>query len=132
MEKFSSQVSGLTRLTSTRENTMWEWELPEVVARLDRIDQKVGQLIDLITKQKTIKDYYTNDEVEAITNKAEFTVREYCRLGRIKGQKRDCGRGSHPAWSVSHQELVRFQNDGLLPLRRRMIEKGSNSDVDRM
>jgi hypothetical protein len=106
----SSTMSGLTRSTNLRGNTMSEWELPEVVARLERIDQKVGQLIDLITKQKTIKDFYTTAEVAEIAGKAEFTVREYCRLGRIKGQKRACGRGKHPAWIVPHQELDRGES----------------------
>jgi hypothetical protein len=40
------------------------------------------------------------------------------RLGRIKGQKRACGRGKHPAWIVAHAQLERFRNGGLLPLRK--------------
>jgi hypothetical protein len=97
---------------------MSESELPEVVARLDRLDQKVERLLDLMIKQKTIKDFYTTAEVAEIAGRAEFTVREYCRLGRIRGQKRACGRGKHPAWIVAHAELERFRNEGLLPLRK--------------
>lgn len=97
---------------------MSESELPEVVARLDRLDRKVGQLIDLITSQRTVKEFYTTAEVAEIVGKAEFTVREYCRLGRIRGQKRACGRGKHPAWIIAHAELERFRNEGLLPIRR--------------
>lgn len=97
---------------------MSESEVPEVVARLDSLERKVGQLLDLIIKSKTIKDFYSTSEVAEIVGKAEFTVREYCRLGRIRGQKRACGRGKHQAWIVAHAELVRFQNEGLLPLRK--------------
>jgi hypothetical protein len=107
-----------TRSTNPEGGTMSESEVTEVVARLDRLDQKVGQLLDLLVRQRTIKDFYTTAEVAEIVGKAEFTVREYCRLGRIRGQKRACGRGKHPAWIISHAELVRFQNEGLLPLRK--------------
>ena len=93
-------------------------ELPEVVDRLDRLDQKVSQLLDLVVRQKTIKDYYTTADVAELTGKAEFTVREYCRLGRIVGTKRACGRGAHASWVISHAELTRYRNEGLLPLRK--------------
>jgi Helix-turn-helix domain len=117
-ENHRSTTSGITRSTNPRGSTMSESEMPDVVARLDQLDRKVGQLLDLITKQKTIKDFYTTAEVAEIVGRSEFTVREYCRLGRIKGQKRACGRGKHPAWIVAHAELERFRNEGLLPLRK--------------
>jgi hypothetical protein len=56
--------------------------------------------------------------VAALTGKAEFSVREYCRLGRVRGEKLACGRGKHQAWVVSHEELTRYRNEGLLPIRR--------------
>ena len=83
---------------------MSESEMPEVVARLELLDRKVERLLELIASQSPIKDFYTTAEVAAIIGKAEFTVREYCRLRRIKGQKRACGRGKHPAWIVAHEE----------------------------
>ena len=86
---------------------MSEPESPEVVARLEFLDRKLERLLDLIVGQRTIKDSCTTAEVAAIIGKAEFTVREYCRLRRIKGQKRACGRGKHPAWIDAREELVR-------------------------
>jgi hypothetical protein len=94
-------------------------EIPEVVARLDRLDAKLDELADLLIRQRTVKDYYTTAEVAEITGKAEFTVREYCRLGRVRGEKLACGRGKHQAWVISHSELTRYRNEGLLPLRGR-------------
>ena len=92
--------------------------IPEVVARLDRLDAKLDELADLLIRQRTVKDYYTTAEAAEITGKAEFTVREYCRLGRVRGEKLACGRGKHQAWVISHDELTRYRNEGLLPLRR--------------
>ena len=97
---------------------MTQIELPEVVARLARLDEKVDRLLDLLVTQRTLKDRYTTAEVAEITGKAEFTVREYCRLGRVRAEKLACGRGKHQAWVISHEELTRFRNEGLLPLRR--------------
>jgi hypothetical protein len=93
-------------------------EIPEVVARLDRLDAKLDELADLLIRQRTVKSFYTTAEVAEITGKAKFTVREYCRLGRVRGEKLACGRGKHQAWVVSHEELTRYRNEGLLPIRR--------------
>jgi hypothetical protein len=86
----------------------------ELTTRLDRIE---GMLATLLERQ-VVKDWYSTEESARIVGKAEFTVRERCRLGRIKAEERRSGRGAHAAWVVSHQELLRFQRDGLLPVAR--------------
>ena len=45
--------------------------------------------------------------------RAEFTVREWCRHGRIRAEKKDSGRGAYAAWAISHAELLRFQREGI-------------------
>lgn len=67
-------------------------------------------------KRQTVKEFYTTDDLAKIFGKAEYTVREWCRLRRINAKKIACGRGGEKAWRISHQELVRIQNDGLLPI----------------
>jgi hypothetical protein len=79
--------------------------------RLDRLESMLQTLVE----RQTIKDWYSTSEVAALLGKAEFTIREYCRLGRVHAQKRSSGRGAHAAWVISHEELQRFQRDGLLP-----------------
>ena len=83
-----------------------------VLERLDRIETL---LRDLIT-ERTVKDWYTVAEVSEILGKAEFTVREWCRLGRVYASKRACGRGNSQEWIIAHEELTRIRNEGLLPL----------------
>jgi hypothetical protein len=84
----------------------------QLLDRLERIEDTLGQLL----QRNTMKDYYTTAEVAKILGKAEFTVREWCRLGRVYAEKRQTGRGRTKEWMVSHQELTRIRNEGLLPI----------------
>ena len=79
--------------------------------RLDRIEQILPSLIE----RQTIKEWYTTAEVTKVPGKAEFTVREWCRLGRVRAQKKKCGRGVSSEWIISHEDLTRVRNEGLLP-----------------
>lgn len=87
----------------------------ELIYRLKRIEAK----LDLILKQPSVKEFYTVEEFARLIDRTRFTVREYCRLGRINAEKRDCGRGNAQDWKISHAELLRYRNDGLLPLTPR-------------
>ena len=82
-----------------------------VEERLARIEQLLATLVE----QRTVKAWYTIAEAAEILGKAEFTVREWCRLGRVRKQKRPCGRGRSREWMIAHDELLRIQNEGLLP-----------------
>ena len=86
-------------------------ELHDLTARLNRIEQT----LDLLVQQRAVKEWYSTAEVAKILSKAEFTVREWCRLGRVKAEKKKCGRGVASEWIVSHAELTRIRNEGLLP-----------------
>ena len=79
--------------------------------RLTRIEEMLAQLIDTRVK----KEYYSTAEVARLLNRAEFTVREWARNGRIWAEKRQCGRGNAKEWMISDIELNRIQNEGLLP-----------------
>jgi hypothetical protein len=84
-----------------------------VEERLERIEQMLATLV----QQQTIKEWYTTAEVGGLLGRAEYTVREWCRQGRIRAKKKPCGRGKGGEWLVSHEELTRLKNEGLLPFR---------------
>ena len=86
--------------------------IAEVNARLERIEAALGEL----RARQVVKDWYTTNEVAKAIDKAEYTVREWCRLGRIRAKKKPCGRGKGGEWLVCHEELTRVRNEGLLPL----------------
>ncbi len=83
----------------------------ELLARLAKIETLLSSLVEL----RTIKEWYTTTEVATLLGKAEFTVREWCRLGRVHAEKKKSGRGVAGEWIVSHAELTRVRNEGLLP-----------------
>ena len=86
-------------------------QLDDLTTRLARIEQT----LDLLVQQRTIKNWYSTSEIAQVLGKAEFTVREWCRLGRVRAEKKKCGRGVAGEWVISHEELSRVRNEGLLP-----------------
>jgi hypothetical protein len=83
----------------------------------ERLD-KIEQLLLVLVERQQVREYYSVEEFARIVGRAEFTCREWCRHGRIKAEKKESGRGAYASWAISHEELLRFQREGLLPLRR--------------
>ena len=96
----------------------------ELLHRLERIEEA----LKLLTQQKDVQEFYSTSDVARILGKAEFTVREWCRHGRIRAEKRPCGRGNSKEWMISFEELQRIQCQGLLPpedcFNRRSLRSG--------
>jgi hypothetical protein len=86
----------------------------DLAARLDRIEEMLVTLL----KQKIVKESYTVEEFSEAVGRRPFTIREAARLGRIHARKAG-GRGEFGEWRISHEELIRFQNEGYLPDPRR-------------
>jgi len=92
-----------------------------VFTELSKIGDRLAALetaIDRLTMQKLVKEWYSTTEIAQLLGKAEFTVREWCRLNRINAKKRSCGRGPIQEWSIAHSEYLRIQNEGLLPISK--------------
>ena len=93
--------------------------MTELSSKLTRIESVLCDLHELVTNRQTIKDSYTTQEVAKILDKRPYTVREWCRLQRVNVFKAMWGRGAEEEWRISHDELVRIQNEGLLPVPER-------------
>lgn len=83
-----------------------------IVNRLENIER---MLANLLAAKDVAQKFYSTSDVARILRKAEWTVREWCRLGRVRAEKRICGRGSSKEWMISHDELQRIKSQGLLP-----------------
>jgi hypothetical protein len=87
-----------------------------IADRLLAVEETIAEIREKLGDQKPRKDWYTVSEVADDLGRAEFTVREWCRLGRIYASKRACGRGNTQEWIVSDTEMERIRNEGLLPM----------------
>ena len=85
----------------------------ELALRLERIESLLSEFI----RHKKQKEWYSTAEVAELTGRAEFTVREWCRLRRITAEKEAHGRKRE--WRVSHEELQRILNHGPRPILSR-------------
>ncbi len=82
--------------------------------RLDRLEK----LLLVLVERQQVREWYSVEEFARIVGRAPFTVRQWANTGRIVASKKESGRGAHASWAISHQELLRFQREGLLPVRR--------------
>ena len=83
----------------------------QLLERLGKIESSLTTLL----RRQSDKEWYTTKEVSDILGRSEYTVREWCRLRRVKGKKRVSGRGMYQDWIISQEELQRIQKEGLLP-----------------
>jgi len=63
------------------------------------------------------KEWYSVAEFAALLERKPSTVRDWCRLGRLKATKRSQGRGFAKDWEISREEFDRYRNHGLRPLQ---------------
>ena len=82
---------------------------------LKSLDQKLADLQQRLVAGETRREWYSIREAAQVLGKAEFTVREWCRHERVNAHKRESGRGGKREWMISHDELDRIRNKGLLP-----------------
>jgi hypothetical protein len=90
--------------------------------------EKIESLIVVLVERQQVREWYTTEQFARLVGKAEFTCREWCRLGRITATKKASGRGKHSAWAIGHEEWLRYQRGGLRPGRSsasQLVREGS-------
>src|SRR5207302_416532 len=99
-------------------------KLEETYSKIVALEERFGEmeraiviLHTAITKQPA-KELYSVEEFAKIIKRVPYTVREWCRLGRVRAIKTQGGRGGIPEWRIPHEELIRYRNEGLLPDQR--------------
>jgi hypothetical protein len=92
-----------------------EWRLnQEQDRRLANIEFLLNQLL----VRETVKAHYSVEEFSTLVGKAEFTVRQWCNLGRINAEKSMTQSGSTTRWVISRAEYERYSREGLMPLQK--------------
>jgi len=91
--------------------------LAVLLERIEHVLERLARLeaAGLSSEQRKAQAFYSTADAAKILGKAEFTVREWCRLKRVNAKKRSCGRGLSQEWMISQAELERIRSEGLLP-----------------
>ena len=110
----ATSVPGLEKVALALESLATN--LAAVEERQAKIETTLTEIRDLLVGQRTIKEWYSPEEVAEILGKQPYTVREWCRYLRINARKRPTGRGDAKEWEISHDELERIKSHGLLPI----------------
>jgi len=76
--------------------------------------EKIETLLSVLVTRQQVKEFYEVDKFARLVGRARFTVREWARHGRIRAEKKLSGRGPHAQWVISHDELLRYEREGLL------------------
>ena len=92
-----------------------ETTMARLAKRIEVIESTVMEIRELLANPEPQRDWYTVAEVAQKLSRADFTVREWARLGRIYASKRACGRGPTQEWIIAADEVERIRNEGLLP-----------------
>lgn len=97
------------------EQTWLVQKLQEILQRVGALETAIDELANATLETTPEKESYSTKEVAKILGKRPYTVREWCRNRRVNAYKPGCGRGAEEEWRITHEELTRIQNDGLLP-----------------
>lgn len=90
---------------------MSEVAIASILEKLNKIESQLSDLIE----ERTVQEWYDTKAAGEILGRSAYSVREWCRLGRVRAEKRACGRGSAKEWMISNEELRRIRAEGLLP-----------------
>lgn len=86
----------------------------QVAAKLEALARQVDSLtrkVDALLVEQGEKEWYSTEEVALLVRRAPWTVREWCRHGRVRAKKL----AGTDKWSIGREELRRLQAEGLRP-----------------
>jgi hypothetical protein len=100
-------------------------QLQLIVERLAAVELAISNLREC-GGPKIVKELFTPEEFGKLpgVDKEKYTVREWCRLGRINAHKSEAGRGQDGEWRISMAEYERYLNEGLLPDPNKRRDRG--------
>lgn len=88
-----------------------------IAESISAIDERTKEAAYVPPSVAITKEVFTTIEAAPLLKRKPYTVREWCRLGRINAEKGDSGRGADNEWRITLEEINRFLNEGLLPLQ---------------
>ena len=96
------------------ERTTLETFLSQVDRRLEQLQVVIHEIHKRVNESFPDREAYSTKEAAELLDRKPFTVREWCRLGRVNAFKIESGRGQDDEWRISHEEIIRIRNEGLM------------------
>ena len=84
------------------------------LAELREVMPLLAEIRCLLAAPQAAREWYSVEEAAKLLGKSAYTVREYCREGRINARKRSERRGGAELWNVSAAEITRIKDEGFL------------------
>ncbi len=107
-----TEIDNFSRFIQGDERAVVEWR--SYRDELSALSSMVRQLLD----RAIVKSHYSVEEFSGLVGKAEYTVRQWCNLGRINAEKSMTQSGSTTRWVISRAEYERYSREGLMPLQK--------------
>jgi transposase len=86
---------------------MTEWQ----AALVEKLDQ-----LTAAQSLNVVKEAYTTEEVAKRLHRSEWTVRNWCNKGQVKGARKVRGNGRTGEWRISHEAVLHLQSHGPAPV----------------
>lgn len=100
------------------EDFLRQWRT-EQDARLGSIETSIRK----IGKNRPNKEFYTCAEFAKLVNRAEYTVREWARLGRFRAEKTHGGAVVKPSGDSRKRSSIATKRKGFFPKQQRCWNK---------
>ena len=92
--------------------------------RFHLIEKKLDSILGLLESRPATmtlpevapRSFYKVEEVAKILDRTPYSVREWCRHGRIHAKKQSASFRGAERWQIAAEELNRYRNFGLLPI----------------
>ncbi len=92
--------------------------MDEILERITGLESGVAEILQRLNDPTRDRVWYGVNEAAKILGKDVYTVREWCREARIHAEKMPERRGKAEKWRIHRDEIARYRDDGLLPLRK--------------
>jgi hypothetical protein len=90
--------------------------LQTVADRVTAVQEQLRRLEEALHGDEPEPTALTVAAAAALCNRSEFTVREWCRHGRIQCERASSGRGPYAEYRIPMEAIRHYQSHGLLPL----------------
>jgi hypothetical protein len=89
-----------------------------LLQKLGELQQTIIDRFDRFESNQSLavtKEAYTTVEAAQRLGRVEWTVRQWCNKGRVKGAYKVRGKGRKGEWRIPHDTVVELQRDGTPP-----------------